>query len=88
MIMCIKVVYTNKVATGICVSDGTQWTFPTPDVDGSASWKLRHTDWQPTKEERLLLAAILDSYRELVYAPNQQKITLVTKGIKAGMNLT
>ena len=82
------VVFKSNVATMIHVSDGTQWSFPTPDVEGSASWKFRYTDWQPSREERLLLASILDSYTDLVYAPNQKKSALVIKGIKEGMKET
>jgi len=78
----------TEIATMIHVSDGTQWSFPTPDPDGSASWRLRYTEWQPSREERLLIASILDSYTDLVYAPNQKKVSLVIKGIKEGMKST
>lgn len=79
------VVLRTTVATIINMPNGTQWAFPSPDVDGSASWRLRYTEWQPTKEERLLLASILDAYTDLVYARNLEESKQIIKEIKKRM---
>jgi hypothetical protein len=81
-----KVIAKTTVGTMIALEDQTQWTFPTPDVDGSASWKLRYTNWEPSRTERLMLASILDSYTDLIYSRTQKKILNTVKGIKRGMH--
>ena len=76
----------DEVITYVRAVDGTLWSFQTPStVDrGSASWRLRHTGWEPTKSERLSIADLLESYRMLVYAP-QKKRNLIIRAIREAM---
>ena len=78
--------FKDEVITYVRATDGTMWTFPTPfTFDGeSASWRLRHTGWEPTKSERLSIADLLESYRMLVYAP-QKKRNLIIRAIREAM---
>lgn len=71
-----------KIVDFIKISDETLWAFPAVLPEGGGvSWMLRHTTWTPTKEERLALAAMLDSYKALVYATGKKR-ALVVRDIK------
>lgn len=65
----MKINYKNPTSLHVTLDDCTGWTLPTRHSDGSAAWRLTHTEWRPNKEERLQIASMLEVLSELIDMP-------------------
>ncbi len=75
-----KIILNTNIGMLIRISDGSAWTFPTTDKDneGSVAWKLRYArGWQPTEEEKNIIASIIDDYVALVKSTCRRRERIV-----------
>lgn len=81
-----KVVHTDRIATILSIADDqTTWTVPSRCIEGGASWLLRFSEWIPSRDERIELASMLDSFTELINS-SQKDLIEYAKAIRDGMD--